>query len=180
MSAGAFFDLTSKDEQLESQQTPANAHPGHRAFVLAFGQQPYKNATHRSGHKPDADRNPTSAVHCVTAQTLQRRLAMSTSSLRFRDLLYRFYFYGWLFKDAAHGNMWERSAALRHNQQQSKWLPTYMRRWWFLCGLFFGAAMLTEVVFLSPALSALFYVPSILTVPYNLVTFVAWLFLSRS
>jgi hypothetical protein len=103
----------------------------------------------------------------------------ATMQMRFRDTLYRFYFYEWLFKDAARGNMWERSAACRHNQEQAKWLPTYMRRWMFLGVFLFGMAFITEAVLLSPVLSAFFYIPSILTVPYNVVTLVAWLFLNR-
>jgi hypothetical protein len=33
------------------------------------------------------------------------------------------------YRDAGHGSMLERAAALRHNQQLSKSLPTYINRW---------------------------------------------------
>jgi hypothetical protein len=33
------------------------------------------------------------------------------------------------YRDATHGSMLERAAALRHNQQLSKSLPTYINRW---------------------------------------------------
>src|SRR5437868_2774021 len=34
----------------------------------------------------------------------------------FGTLLYRFFFFGWLYKDASHGNVFERAAALRYNK----------------------------------------------------------------
>jgi hypothetical protein len=33
------------------------------------------------------------------------------------------------YRDADHGSMLERAAALRHNQQLSRSLPTYINRW---------------------------------------------------
>ncbi len=49
--------------------------------------------------------------------------------LAFRTLLYRFFFFGWLFKDASRGDLFERAAAWRFNQSRAHWLPTHMRRW---------------------------------------------------
>jgi hypothetical protein len=94
--------------------------------------------------------------------------------LAFRTLLYRYFFFGWLFRHADRGNPLERAAAFRHNQQQARWLPTYMRRWvgaGLLLGLF-GAAI--EQGFGSAAASALFYVPGALSVPVIAVTLAAW------
>ena len=54
--------------------------------------------------------------------------------LAFRTLLYRYFFFSWLFKDVTLGNLLERTAAWRHNQQQARWLLTYMRRWLW-CGV---------------------------------------------
>jgi hypothetical protein len=90
-------------------------------------------------------------------------------------LLYRYLFYGWLFRDAGRGTMWERAAAWRHNRAQARWLPTYMRRWLVLGGLCFGTAWFIESVLSSPLLSAFFYVPSVISVPVNAVTAVAWI-----
>lgn len=42
--------------------------------------------------------------------------------LAFRTLLYRYFFFGWLFKDASRGNLFERSAAWRFNQAHAHWL----------------------------------------------------------
>lgn len=100
--------------------------------------------------------------------------------LPLRTLLYRYFFYGWLFKDVFRGTSWERSAAWRHNRAQARWLPTYMRRWSLVMVVLFLAALGVEVALLAPSLSAILYVPSILAVPFNAVTAVCWLFLSRS
>ena len=92
----------------------------------------------------------------------------------FRTLLYRYFFFGWLFKDATRGNVFERVAAWRHNQSQARWLPTYMRRWLW-CGLsLYGLGHCVEWLLGAPGLSAVFYVPSALSVPVNAVIGAAW------
>ena len=93
----------------------------------------------------------------------------------FRTLLYRYFFFNWLFKDATRGSRFERAAAWRHNQQHAHWLLTYMRRWLW-CGLvFYGLGGFAELMLQSPGLSALFYVPSALSLPVNAVIGAAWL-----
>lgn len=93
--------------------------------------------------------------------------------LPFRVLLYRYLFFTWLFKDIARQmNVFERAAAWRHNREQSRWLPLYMRRYVVLGGALMGAGMLAET--LSPLLSAFFYVPGTMTVPMLAVAGVAW------
>jgi hypothetical protein len=99
--------------------------------------------------------------------------------LAFRILLYRYFFYGWLFHDASRGNLWQRNAALAHNREQSKWLPTYMKRWMVCATILFALAWLLEKPLGSPVLSAFFYVPSILVVPYNIVTGLCYFALFR-
>ena len=49
--------------------------------------------------------------------------------LAFRTLLYRYFFFDWLFKDVSRGDLMARSAAWRFNQSRAHWLLTYMRRW---------------------------------------------------
>jgi len=94
--------------------------------------------------------------------------------LLFRTLLYRYFFFGWLFKDASRGDLLERSAAWRFNQGRAHWLLTYMRRWLW-CGLFFFAmGGVVELMLSAPGLSALFYVPGVLSVPVNVVIGVLW------
>lgn len=94
--------------------------------------------------------------------------------MAFRTLLYRYFFFGWLFRDVNRGNVIERAAAWRHNRTQARWLPTYMRRW-LACGVFlYGLGQLFELLVGAPGLSVLFYVPSALSVPVNAVIGAAW------
>jgi hypothetical protein len=92
----------------------------------------------------------------------------------FSTLLYRYFFFGWLFKDVTRGNMFERAAALRHNRAQAHWLPTYMRRWLWWGLLFYGLGGVIEWVFEAPGLSIVFYVPSALSIPVNAVIAAVW------
>ena len=94
-------------------------------------------------------------------------------------LLYRYFFYGWLFQDAGRGNRWVRAAAWRHNRQQARWLPTYMRRWLVLGSALFALAWFVEYLLDCPLVSAFFYVPSALSIPFNVVTAVCWIFLAH-
>jgi hypothetical protein len=92
-----------------------------------------------------------------------------------RTLQYRYFFFGWLYKDATRGNLFERAAALRYNREHAHWLLTYMLRWMW-CGLiFYGLGGFMELVLDSPVLSMLFYIPSALSVPVNAVIGVAWI-----
>lgn len=104
---------------------------------------------------------------------------MDAPALPFRALLYRYFFYGWLFRDASRGNLWEQSASLRHNRQQARWLPTYLRRMTVLGVLMYAAGSFVELVLACPAASAVFYVATVLTVPYDVVTGVCWWFLTQ-
>lgn len=90
-------------------------------------------------------------------------------------LLYRYFFFSWLFRDVNRGNMFERAAAWRHNQEQARWLPTYMRRWFWSGAVLYGAGWFVELVLGAPVLSAFFYVPGALSVPMNAVIVVIWL-----
>lgn len=95
--------------------------------------------------------------------------------MAFRTLLYRYFFFGWLFKDVTRGNLFERAAAWRYNREQARWLPTYMLRWMW-CGLvLYGLGGTVELILESPVLSMMFYVPSALSVPVNAVIGAAWI-----
>ena len=95
--------------------------------------------------------------------------------MAFRTLLYRYFFFGWLFRDVNRGNLFERSAAWRHNQAQARWLPTYMRRWLVIGGLAYAGGVFVELVVGAPAASAFLYGPGVLSVPYNAVTVAIWI-----
>ena len=94
--------------------------------------------------------------------------------LAFGTLLYRYFFFGWLFKDASRGSMLERAAAWRHNKERSHWLLTYMRRWLWCGVLLYGLGCAIEMLLQAPLLSAIFYIPSALTVSVNAVIGAAW------
>ncbi|WP_205964281.1 hypothetical protein [Ramlibacter agri] len=94
--------------------------------------------------------------------------------MSFGTLLYRYFFFGWLFKDVNRGNVIERAAAWRHNQAQARWLPTYMRRWLWVCVTLYALGGLAEWLLHAPGISVLFYVPSALSVPINAVIGAAW------
>jgi hypothetical protein len=104
---------------------------------------------------------------------------MPDSPTLLRTLLYRYFFYGWLFRDAQRGNLWERRAAHVHNRHQARWLPTYMRRWSVVALALFALALVAELGLQSPPLSACLYVPSAMAVPFVSVTGVAGCFLTR-
>jgi hypothetical protein len=92
----------------------------------------------------------------------------------FSTLLYRYFFFGWLYKDVTRGTMFERAAAFRYNRDHAHWLLTYMMRWLW-CGLvFYALGGFVEGVLQAPLLSMLFYVPGALSVPVNAVIGVAW------
>jgi hypothetical protein len=94
--------------------------------------------------------------------------------LSFRTLLYRYFFFGWMFRDVTRGNLLERSAAWRHNQSQAHWLLTYMRRWLWCGVLFYGLGGFFELMLNCPGLSACFYIPSALSLPVNAVIGAVW------
>ena len=92
----------------------------------------------------------------------------------FAQLLYRYWFYGWLFRDVNRGSVFERAAARRHNQARSVWLPTYLRRWTALGVLCYAIGWTIEPH--APAPIALpFFVACALAVPVNAVTLAAWI-----
>jgi hypothetical protein len=94
--------------------------------------------------------------------------------LTFRTLLYRYFFFEWLFRDVRQGNLLERAAAWRYNQSQAHCLLTYMRRWLWCSLLLYGLGAVVEILFGSPAISALFYVLSCVGVSLNAVIATAW------
>lgn len=95
-------------------------------------------------------------------------------SSTFAQLLYRYWFYGWMFRDVNRGNVFERAAAARHNRDLSRWLPTYLRRWTLLgLGCYALGVAIESTVPVPYCL--LPYVVSTLAVPVNAVTLIAWL-----
>lgn len=90
-------------------------------------------------------------------------------------LLYRYFFFSWLFRDVRCGSRFEQAAAWRHNQAQSRWLPTYLWRWSVLSLLLFSAGGLSSQVFAAGWLGVPFYVLFSISIPMSSVIVVAWL-----
>jgi di/tricarboxylate transporter len=86
----------------------------------------------------------------------------------------RYFFYGWLFRDASAGSELERAAALRHNRSLSKWLPTYLRRWLVVGAMILGLAAWSERALDNVVLSAGLAVAFALVVVFLLVTVLCW------
>ncbi|WP_332774535.1 hypothetical protein [Polaromonas sp.] len=93
--------------------------------------------------------------------------------LPFHALLYRYFFFAWLFKDLNQRDLLARAAAWRYNKGQAHWLPLYIRRYLVSGALLFALGWLIEQA--SPLLSAFFYLPSVMSVPLAAVAGVAWI-----
>jgi len=93
----------------------------------------------------------------------------------FCTLLYRYFFFDWLFKDAGTGDVFERAAAVRHNREQARWLPTYMLRWLWWGLLFSALGGVVELILEAPGLSTVFYIAGGLSVPATVTIAAAWL-----
>lgn len=91
------------------------------------------------------------------------------------SLLYRYFFFNWLFRDVRCGSRFDQAAAWRHNQAQSRWLPTYLWRWSVLSLLLFSAGGLSSQVFAGPWIGVPFYVLFSISIPVSSVIVVAWL-----
>lgn len=99
--------------------------------------------------------------------------------LSFGQLLYRFLFFDWLFRDVnAARDLFERHAARQHNRRMSRYLPVYLRRWSVLAAFDFGLGLLFEKVVQATLVSAWFFTWSCVTVTGMVVITVAWLFLA--
>ena len=105
----------------------------------------------------------------------------SDSPVLLRTQVYRYFFYGWLFRDADTGDAAARSSARRHNEDQRKWLPVYMARWAVLgLALTVAEALLEQRFGNSVVMSAILALAMIFVVMYELVTSICWAFLGPS
>jgi hypothetical protein len=81
---------------------------------------------------------------------------------RFREslqsLLYRYWFWEWLFVDMTRvRDVYQRAAAWRHNVAQRRHLPTYMRRWLVVTAANIGVAAVLEKALAAMLSAAFFY-----------------------
>ncbi|HVE48261.1 MAG TPA: hypothetical protein VNG69_01430 [Casimicrobiaceae bacterium] len=109
-------------------------------------------------------------------RSLDRSLA-GTPHEPFWQLVYRYWFWDWLFDDVNQGDWFRRAAAWQHNLRQRIHLPVYMRRWLACLVATFALACLLELVPAARVPAAMFYVGAILSATIEVFAGVAWLFL---
>jgi hypothetical protein len=102
------------------------------------------------------------------------------NELPFRTLLYRYFFFGWLFKDVNRdADMFERAAAMRHNRRMAGWLPKYMLRWLWWGLFFYGVAGLFEIVLEAPGFARVVYALSAACLSFTVPAAIAWVQLTQ-
>ena len=99
------------------------------------------------------------------------------NTLPFRTLLYRYFFFGWLFKDidCCDGDLFERAAILRHNHRQAVWLPVYIRRWLGWSGALCAMGGALERLLDAPGFAVLLYAAGGVCMSAAITTTTAWL-----
>lgn len=97
--------------------------------------------------------------------------------LPFRTLLYRYFFFDWLFRDfddGCVGNAFARAAVARYNYRQAGWLPVYIRRWATCCGLLFATAVVLEGLFEAPGAAGWLYALAGMCMSASVTATTAW------
>jgi hypothetical protein len=97
--------------------------------------------------------------------------------LPFRTLLYRYFFFAWLFRDASVGSLLERAAALQFNRQRRIYLRTYMRRWLALLVLSYALGIVVESSFAAAVAAALCYGVTTISLAITATIARSWLML---
>jgi hypothetical protein len=107
------------------------------------------------------------------------RNAPSGASEPLHSLLYRYFFFGWLFRDVNRGTLLERAAAWRANREMRRYLPVYLRRWLVIFAAGYGLGVLFEKGFELVYAAACCYSGSCISVPVIFVIIYSWVALSR-
>jgi len=99
--------------------------------------------------------------------------ALPTDS--FGTLWYRYFFFGWLFRDVSRGSFAERAAAWRFNRRARRYLPIYLRRWLVLVvsSYVLGAWLDQSLSLVHPA--AFFYLVSGVSFAMSVLIVRLWL-----
>ena len=100
--------------------------------------------------------------------------AAGRGSASLHGAAYRYFFYGWMFRDAATGSPFERAAALRHNRSRARWLPVYLRRWAVTAALLFAGVAWAEQSPASALLAAVLAIALVLALVFVVVTAICW------
>ena len=92
-----------------------------------------------------------------------------------RLLLYRYFFFNWLFRDVNHGSFLERAAAWRANQEMRRYLPVYLRRWVIIFLGGYGLGVLFEKGFTLIYAAACCYSSSCISASVIFVIVFSWI-----
>jgi hypothetical protein len=94
------------------------------------------------------------------------------------SLLYRYWFWGWLFADATQRDLLQRAAALRHNIAQRVHLPCYMHRWSVCTMIWLSIGFALERGICHPWTIASAYTGAVLALLVLIVAATGWLLLA--
>ena len=113
---------------------------------------------------------------CTDAKTMKESQEKS-----FQRVLYRYFFFQWLFIDMTLANgAIERHAAWEHNRCQRKWLPRYIRRWAMLSTAGFVLGAISDQALGAPVLAAWWYTGSCISVSMLAIIAAMWPCLGRN
>lgn len=90
-------------------------------------------------------------------------------------LVYRYFFFDWLYRDVGRGSLLERSAAWRYNKAHAHWLLTYLKRWVALDFGAFAAGLVSSQAFQGHWICIPFYLLFSIAIAVCSVIAVAWL-----
>jgi hypothetical protein len=97
------------------------------------------------------------------------------SQPRLGSLLYRYFFFDWLFRDVTRGTLLERAAAWRFNRERRRYLWVYLRRWLFVFAAGYGLGVLFEHAFQLVYAAACCYSSSCVSASVIFVIVLSWL-----
>ena len=90
-------------------------------------------------------------------------------------LLYRYFFFDWLFRDASCGSLLERAAAWRFNREMRHYLPVYLLRWVTVVVLSYSLGQMFETWLTFAHAAAFCYVVTSLSVAMAVLIVRSWL-----
>jgi hypothetical protein len=93
---------------------------------------------------------------------------------RLSSLLYRYFFFDWLFRDVTTGTLLERAAAWRFNRERRRYLWVYLRRWLFVFAAGYGLGVLFEHAFQLVYAAACCYSSSCVSASVIFVIVLSW------
>ena len=93
------------------------------------------------------------------------------------SVLFRYFFFDWMFLDANVNELYQRAAAISHNRAQRHHLLVYLRRWIALTLLMFFVGIMLEQM--NALASTFFYAAAALCTCSIVKIAVAWVFLGQ-